>query len=128
MLSVVNAVLPLRSRLPLHQSQDALPAWIHDVSWICDSGLRLVTTFDSTSFEGSVATWITRHAEWCGSGPTTAVSGSSRCGAITEWNQWTSQLPSPLVRYMAALSLRSASVMATQATPDTCINSGSPIS
>src|SRR5579863_68491 len=102
MLSVANAGLPERSRLPLHQSHDALPGRIHFVSWICVSGFRLVTTLDSTSFDGSPATWITRHAEWCGSDPTTAVSGSSRCGAILAWSQWTSQLPEPFCRYIAA--------------------------
>src|SRR6476646_7786730 len=102
MFSVVYAVLPSGPRLPLHQSHEALPGRIHEVSWMAESGFRLVMTLDSISRPGSLPTMRTRHAEWCGRVPTTDVSGSSRWGARRDSNLWLSQPPEGLVRYMAA--------------------------
>src|ERR1051326_6083584 len=126
MVAVVNAGLPSGPRLPLHQSHAALPGLIHEVSAIADSGLRLLTILDSMSFAGLSAIWITRQGEWWGRVPVTATPGSSRCGASLDTGVGSPQALPVLVRDMAALSLRSASVTANQATPGSSPTSGSP--
>lgn len=73
-----NTRLPSVPMLPLHQSQEAFPARIQEVSLIAESGFRLMMTLDSISLPGSVPTSSTLQAEWCGKEPVTAMSGSSR--------------------------------------------------
>src|SRR5579884_746225 len=102
MFSVVKARLPFLSRLPLHQSQAALPGWIHDVSAMAQGGLRLPTTFDSIRLAGCSAIWMTRQGERCGRSPMTAMPGSRTLGERRDSNQCSDQFVPPPARYMAA--------------------------
>src|ERR1039458_2743579 len=67
-----------------------------------------------------------RQAEWYGSVPATAMPGSSMFGARRDTRVCSPHALPVLVRYMAELPLRSASVMAIQATPGISARSGSP--
>src|SRR6516164_9661907 len=62
---------------PLHQSHDALPGLIHEVSAIIEGGLRLSTMFDSMSRPGSLAISTIRHGATIGALAATLTAASS---------------------------------------------------
>src|SRR5438309_2150365 len=62
---------------PLHQSHDALPALIHEVSAIADGGFRFITMFDSIRRPGSAPIITMRHGVTIGVLAITLTAASS---------------------------------------------------
>ena len=66
---------------PLHQSHDALPGLIHEVSAIVEGGFKFSTMLDSISRPGSLAINTIRHGVTIGALPITLTAASSIRGA-----------------------------------------------
>src|ERR1051326_1021352 len=85
---------------PLHQSHDAFPGLIHEVSAIALGGFRFKMVFDSISRPGSAPMRMTRHGVTAGALVITLTAGSSRRGESRALNA--SALRSSCFRYMPA--------------------------
>src|SRR6478735_3132892 len=100
MLAVVKAGLPSAPRLPLHQSQEALPGLIQFVLAMAEGPDKFITALDSIILPGSSPTIIMRQAERMLPFPFTAVPELSSLGASLDNMVWPDHPPAGLVRYI----------------------------